>query len=77
MFLSSLLSSYHDRIEVDGKKYYLYEDVWTDYAKSSHATTFLYVALALAVVLIAIGVFVKLKKPDSFAAFVKTAAVIA
>lgn len=76
MFLSSLLSSYHDRITVDDKKYYLYEDVWTDYAKSSHAMTFLYVALALAVVLIAIGIFVKLKKPESFASFLKYSAIV-
>lgn len=76
MFLSSLLSSYHDRITVDDKKYYLYEDVWTDYAKNSHVMTFLYVALALAVVLIAIGIFVKLKKPENFASFLKCSAII-
>lgn len=77
MFLSSLLSSYHDRITVDDKKYYLYEDVWADYAKSSLAMVFLYVAIALAVVLIAVGVFVKLKKQEKFASFLKMAGIIA
>ena len=80
MFLNSLLAAYTDRIrypDENGKKYYLYEELWTEYAKSSLAMTFLYVTIALAVALIAIGVFVRLKKQESFPAFIKTAATIA
>ncbi|MDE7379482.1 MAG: energy-coupled thiamine transporter ThiT [Clostridia bacterium] len=81
MFHFSLLASYFDRVRYpdpeNGNKYYLYEDVWTDYAKSSLAMTFLYVAIALAVVLIAIGIFVRLKKQESFASFLKSSAIIA
>ncbi len=80
MFFNTLLSSYFDRItypDENGKKYYLYEEVWADYAKNTLSTTFLYTALALAVILIGIGIFVKLKKSESFGAYVKTAAVIA
>ena len=80
MFFNSLLASYFDRIKYpdeDGKKYYLYEELWTEYAKSSLAKTFLYVTIALAVVLIAIGIFVRLKKQEGFPSFFKTAATIA
>lgn len=80
MFNVSLLASYFDRIKFpdeNGGKYYLYEDVWADYAKTSLSAVFMYVAIALAVALIAIGVFVKLKKPENFAAYFRTAATVA
>ena len=80
MFLNSLLASYFDRIrypDADGKKYYLYEELWPEYAKNSLAMTFLYVTIAIVVAMIAIGIFVKLKKQESFPAFIKTAATIA
>lgn len=78
MFQFSLLASFFDRIpHENGNKYYLYEDVWTDYAKSTLATTFLYVALVLAVALIGIGIFVKLKKAQSFTTYFKAATAVA
>lgn len=80
MFFNSLLASYFDRIKYpdeNGNKYYLYEDVWADYAKSWLSTTFFYVAIALAVILIGIGIFVRLKKSESFGAYLKTATTIA
>lgn len=80
MFHFSLLASYFDRIKFpdeNGEKYYLYEDVWADYAKSSLSTTFFYVAIALAVLLIVIGIFVKVKKQEAFVSYLKTAAAIA
>lgn len=73
----SLLSSFFDRIKFDdGNKYYLYEDVWTDYAQSTLAMTFFYVAIALAIALIGIGIFVKFKKSEFFATYLKSAATI-
>ena len=73
MFFSQLCSSYFDRIPVDGNKYYLYEEVWTEYASNFLTQVFLYAALALAAMLIGIGIFVKFKKPESFKGFFKTA----
>lgn len=73
MFHHSLLSSFLYETD-DG---YVYEKPWTEYATETLSQVFMYVALALAVVLIAIGIFVKLKKPDSFGAFFKTASAIA
>lgn len=73
MFHFSLLSSFLTETD-EG---YLYEDVWTEYAVSTLSSVFMYAAIALAVILIGIGLFVKLKKPDSFGAFFKTAATIA
>lgn len=73
MFHFSLLSSFLTETD-DG---FLYKDVWTEYAVSTLSTVFMYVAIALAAVLIGIGIFVKFKKPDSFGAFFKTAATIA
>ena len=80
MFLNSLLASYADRIrypDADGKKYYLYEELWPEYAKNSLAMTFLFVTIAIVVAMIAIGIFVRLKKQESFPAFIKTAATVA
>ena len=73
MFFSQLCSSYFDRIPVDGHKYYLYEEVWTEYASNFLTQVFLYAALALAAMLIGIGIFVKFKKPELFKGFFKTA----
>ena len=73
MFQFSLLSSYIGKTD-EG---YVYEELWTEYAKTTLANVFLYVAIALAVALIAIGVFVKFKRPSSFGAFFKTASAIA
>ena len=80
MFHLSLLSSFFDRIrypDENGNKYYLYEELWTEYAKDTLSSVFLYTAIALAVFLAAIGIFVKLKKADYFAQYLKTALTIA
>ena len=80
MFHLTLLSSFFDRIKYpdgDGKKYYLYEELWTEYAKDTLSSVFLYTALALAVILVAIGIFVKLKKAEYFPQYLKTALTIA
>ena len=69
----SLLSSFIGKTD-DG---YVYEELWTEYAKSTLSTVFMYIAIALAAILVAIGVFVKLKRPAAFGAFLKTAATIA
>lgn len=72
MFHFSLLSSFISKTD-DG---YVYEDVWTEYASDLLSSVFMYTAIALAVILIGIGIFVKLKKPESLGAFVKIAATI-
>lgn len=79
MFHFSLLTSYFDRIPYGekGDKYYLYEEVWADYAKNALAMTYFYAAIALAVLIIGIGILVKYRKPESFAGYVKAAATIA
>lgn len=77
MFHYSLLSSFFDRVEhEDGNKYYLYKEVWTDYASDLLSAVFMYAAIVLAVALIGIGLFVKLKKRENFAAFLKTATTV-
>ena len=73
MFHFSLLSSYIGKTD-DG---YVYEELWTEYAKSSLSTVFMYVAIALAVIALAIGIFVKLKKPESLGAYLKVVATVA
>ena len=73
MFHFSLLSSFISKTD-DG---YLYEEPWTEYAKDTLSKVFMYTAIALAVILIAVGIFVKLKKSESFGAFFKTASIIA
>lgn len=80
MFHLTLLSSFFDRIKYpdgDGEKYYLYEELWTEYAKNTLSSVFLYTAVALAVILVAIGIFVKLKKAGYFPQYLKTAMTIA
>ena len=72
MFHFSLLSSFLYKSD-DG---YVYKKVWTKYAEDTFSSVFLYTAIALAVILVAIGIFVKLKKPEAFGAFFKTAATI-
>ena len=74
----SLLSAYFDRVpHENGNKYYLYKEVWTEYATAALSTVFMYVAIALAVILIGIGIFVRLKKPERFSAFFRTGATVA
>ena len=77
MFLN-LLSAYIDVEELeDGSKHYIYDDVWTAFAKDALNSVFLWAAIALAVILIAVGVFVRFKRSSSFGAYVKTAFALA
>ena len=73
MFHFSLLSSYLFETD-DG---YVYKKVWTKYAENTITSMLLYTAIALVAVLVAIGIFVKLKKPEAFRTFFKTASTIA
>ncbi len=76
MFLAHLAGAYFDRIPIGDGKYYLYEEVWTEYASNFLTSVFLYAALALIVSLIGIGIFVRFKKRDSLKGFVKGASAI-
>ena len=71
MFLAHLASSYFDRIKYgeDGQKYYLYSEVWTEYAQSLLNKVFFYTAIALVAILIAVGVLVHFKKPEASKGF--------
>lgn len=75
--LATSLSSYQDYFETgegDNKiPHYDYPDVWTAFAKDSLMNVFLYAAIALVVVLVVVGIFVSLKKPESMKNFMRTA----
>ena len=73
MFHFSLLSSYIGK--TDGG--YVYKELWTEYAKDTLSTVFMYVAIALAVIAVGIGIFVKLKRKEAFGAYLKTLATVA
>lgn len=77
MFLN-LLSSYVGTQEVpDGeggtKTQYIYDDVWTSYAKDALSNVFLWVCVAAIVILLAVGIFVRFKKADFLRTYVKYA----
>ena len=68
VFMSlNLLSSYVSSTD-DG---YVYKDVWTSYAKDALSGVFLWLVLGILVVLIAVGIFVRFKRPDFLRTFVK------
>lgn len=73
MFLSSLLVSYNDYFKDENGKHYDYPDIWTSFAKDSLAQVFLWVAIALAVVFISVGLLVKWKKQESFKSYLTVA----
>lgn len=77
MFLN-LLSSYVGTQEVpDGEggttTQYIYDDVWTSYAKDALSSVFLWVCVAAIVILFAVGIFVRFKKADFLRTYVKYA----
>lgn len=81
MLFGSLLASYQNfwtttegEIEVD---HYDYPDVWTSFAKDALMYVFLYAAIALIVILLAVGLFVRYKKPESLRNFTHTALTLA
>ena len=77
----SLLSFYQDYFETgegdDKIPHYDYPDVWTSFAKDVLMNMFLYAAIALVVILLAVGFFVSRKKPESVKSYVRTALGIA
>ena len=81
MFLNSLLVSYQDYFETgEGENaipHYDYPDVWTSFAKDNLMFVFLYAAIALVVILLAVGVFVRYKKPASLNGYTHTALTLA
>lgn len=81
MFLN-LLSSYVGTQEVpDGeggtKTQYIYDDVWTSYAKDGLGNVLLWLVVAFAVVLLAVGIFIRVKRADFFRTYVKYAVAFA
>ena len=77
MFLN-LLASYAGTQEVpdgEGGTYtqYIYDDVWTSYAKDALSGIFLWLIVAALVILLAVGIFVRLKKPVFLRTYVKYA----
>ena len=79
MLLNSLLSVYAEKVKnPDGETVgYLYKNVWTDYAKNTLSSVFLYAAIALAVLLIGIAILVRFKKREALPSYAKTAICIA
>ena len=81
MFLNSLLASYQDAWttgEGDNEiSHYDYPDVWTSFAKDSLMYVFLYAAIALLVILLAVGFFVNKKKPEALKSYLHTALTLA
>ncbi len=73
MFLNNLLSAFISSEDVGEETHYTYNDVWTSFAKDALNGVFLWAAIALAVILVAVGVFVRFKKQQSFGLYVKTA----
>lgn len=60
----SLLASYTEVIETADGKGYVYPDVWTEFAKNNLANIFFYAAIVLAVLLVAVGIAVRMKKEE-------------
>ncbi len=72
------LSSYQDYFETIDEEgntipHYDYPDVWTSFAKDALMNVFLYAAIALVVILVVVGIFVSLRKPESMKSFMRTA----
>ncbi|MDE7296876.1 MAG: energy-coupled thiamine transporter ThiT [Clostridia bacterium] len=72
----SLLSAYTDYWKDEAGKHYDYPDIWTSFAKDSLSWVFLWCALALVAVLLAVGLFVRFKRADKLSSYVKTAVTI-
>lgn len=78
MFQNNLLSAFSDSItSEDGTEYFLYREVWTEYAVNLMTQVFLYTAIALAVIAIGAGIFVKFKSPEKLTGFLKLAGAVA
>ncbi len=73
----SLLASYTEVIETADGDGYVYPDVWTEFAKNNLASVFFYAAIVLAVLLVAVGIVVRLKKEEAFRGYLKVAVALA
>ncbi len=75
MLFNTLLAAYSDTVtnadgDVEG---FVYSDVWTSYAKDGLSAVFLWSAVALAVILLAVGIFVYFKNRDRMKNFITVA----
>lgn len=79
MLLNSLLVAYTGTVEnADGDiESYLYPDIWTSFAKEKLSAVFLWAAVALAAVLIAVGFFVWFHKQEKFKRYLTSALTLA
>ncbi len=79
MLLNTLLAAYTGTVEnADGDTVgYTYPDIWTSFAKNKLSTVFLWAAVALAAVLIAVGIFVWFKRQEKFKGFLAAAFTLA
>lgn len=81
MLLSSLLAAYQGYWTTgEGEnevEHFDYPDVWTSFAQESLMNVFLYAAIALVVILLAVGIFVRYKRQESLASYTRTAMALA
>ncbi len=74
----SILSAFTDYYKDDaGNKHYDYPDIWTSFAKDSLSWVFLWIAVALVAVLLAVGLFVRFKRTEKLPSYVKSATTLA
>ena len=81
MFLN-LLSAYsgtQTAVDENGEEYtqYIYDDIWTSFAKDGLGYVLLWLVVAFAVVLLAVGIFIRIKRADFFRTYVKYAVAFA
>ena len=81
MFLN-LLSAYsgtQTAVDENGEEYtqYIYDDIWTSFAKDGLGYVLLWLVVAFAVVLLAVGIFIRIKRSDFFRTYVKYAVAFA
>lgn len=81
MFLN-LLSAYsgtQTAVDANGEEYtqYIYDDIWTSFAKDGLGHVLLWLVVAFAVVLLAVGIFIRIKRADFFRTYVKYAVAFA
>ncbi len=74
----NLLSAYVNTAETsEGDPLYVYDDVWTAFAKNALANVFLYFAIAALAILLVVGIFIRLKRPDAFRTYIRYAVTFA
>ncbi len=77
MLFGPLLASYTEVVETADGKGYVYPEVWTEYAKSGLSGVFFYAAIVLAVLLLAVGVLVRVKREALLRSYLKVAFALA